>query len=231
MEKNRDELFLLNKKVDKSAEQPILHQVLKIAVYDEFRAYETYCEIIEKHGESELLNEILNSEESHYSQLITLLEKYEVEVPINDWYEKIDVPDDLVECYEIGVAAEIENIAMYENLLQYVEEEDVREILHKLQAASYNCHLPRFRQAVAVSYGNSSFDDSGMGMNSTEDMMAKIGEYQEVFEKAMSGDVDQAKIAQLFQNSNMALLSGLALGGLGTVVVKDMLNKNEKNQE
>ena len=59
-------------------------------------------------------------------------------------------------------------------------------------------------------------------------MMAKLGEYQEVFESVMQGDVDQTKIAQLFQNSNIALLSGLALGGLGTVVVKDMMNKNKE---
>ena len=58
--------------------------------------------------------------------------------------------------------------------------------------------------------------------------MSKLGEYQEVFESALQGNVDQAKIAQLFQNSNMALLSGLALGGLGTVIAKDMLNKNKE---
>ena len=227
MEKNSDEVLLLNKKVDKTLDQPVLHQVLRIAVYDEFRAYETYCEMIDIHGAQEPFNEILESEQSHYGELITLLERYEVEVPINDWYEKVKVPDSLVECFEIGVAAEIENIAMYEHLLEYTDEEDVREVLYKLQAASYNCHLPRFRQAVAKSYNFTSNDDV-LGLGSQEDMMSKLGEYQEVFESAMQGDVDQAKIAQLFQNSNMGLLSGLALGGLGTVVVKDMFNKNNK---
>ena len=152
MKKNSDEVLLLNKTIDKTLEQSVLHQVLRIAVYDEFRAYETYCEMIEKHGNVEPFNEVLESEQSHYSALIVLLERYEVEVPENDWYEKIKVPDSLIECYEIAVAAEIENIAMYDHLLEYTEEEDVREILYKLQAASYNCHLPLFRLAVSNSY-------------------------------------------------------------------------------
>lgn len=230
MEKNSDEVLLLNRKVNKTLEQPVLHQVLRIAVYDEFRAYETYCEMIEKHGEIEPFIEIIQSEQSHYSALITLLERYEVDVPINDWYEKVDVPNSLVECFEIGVAAEIENISMYDHLLEFTQEEDVREVLYKLQAASYNCHLPKFRQAVAASYNNCSNNDN-FGFTNQEDMMSKITEYQEVFESAIQGDIKQEKIAQLFQNSNIALLSGLALGGLGTVVVKDMLNKNKDKQD
>jgi len=227
VENNSDEVLLLNKKVDETLEQAVLHQVLRITVYEQFRLYETYCEMIDKHGEVEPLNEILESVQSHYGALITILERYEVEVPNNDWYEKVKVPDDLIECFEIGVAHEIQNIAMYEELLECVNEEDVREILYKLQAASYNCHLPKFRQAVATSY---NFTQNDSPAESQEDMMAKFGEYQEVFESAMQGDVDQAKIAQLFQNSNIALLSGLALGGLGTVVVKDMLNKNKDEE-
>lgn len=230
MEKNSDEILLLNKRVDESLAQPILNQVLRIAVYDEFKAYESYCEMIEKHGEIEPFLHILQSEQTHYSLLIELLERYEVDVPINDWYEKIEVPNSLIECFEIGVAAEIENISMYDHLLEYVEEEDVREVLYKLQAASYNCHLPKFRESVAFFYNGGSINED-MPMGSSEDMMAKFSEYQEIFESAMQGNVDQAKIAQIFQNSNIALLSGLALGGLGSVIVKDMLNKKDESQE
>ncbi len=227
MERNSDEVLLLNKKVDKTLDQEVLHQVLRIAVYDQFRSYETYCEMIDKHGSIEPLNEILESVQSHYSAVITVLERYEVDVPFNDWYEKVKVSDNLVECFEVGVALEIQNIAMYEELLECIEEEDIREVLYKLQAASFNCHLPKFRQAVANSY---NLNGSTSEVGSQEDMMSKLGEYQEVFESVMQGDVDQAKIAQLFQNSNVALLSGLALGGLGTVVVKDMFNKNNKEE-
>lgn len=229
MEKNSDEGLLLSRKIDTSLEQPILDQVLRIAVYDEFKAYETYCAVIDKFGEVTVFTQILQSEQNHYSALIYLLEQYQINVPINDWYENISVPNDLVECYELGVAAEIENIAMYNHLLEYTQEEDVRDVLYKLQAASYNNHLPQFREAVASSY-NFTANDTGLGINSSEDVMEKLGEYQEVFESAMNGDVDQAKIAQLFQNSNMALLSGLALGGLGTVVVKDILNKKQNKE-
>ncbi len=33
--------------------------------------------------------------------LIKLAEKYSVEVPINDWKDKIEIPNNLIECYQI----------------------------------------------------------------------------------------------------------------------------------
>ena len=50
MEENLDEQLLLSQRVDLNSEQAVFSQVLRIAVYDEFKAYETYTRIIEKFG-------------------------------------------------------------------------------------------------------------------------------------------------------------------------------------
>ena len=109
--------ILIKKRVDLNSNINIDEQILQIAIYDEFKAYETYSKIIETFGNIDPFINIKESEAVHYSMLIKLAEKYSVEVPINDWKDKIEIPNNLIECYELGVAAEIENIAMYNNLL------------------------------------------------------------------------------------------------------------------
>ncbi|MCK4441139.1 MAG: DUF2202 domain-containing protein, partial [Sulfurovaceae bacterium] len=150
MELNFDEELLVSQRVNPSCNEPILHQVLRIAVYDEYHAYEAYRKIIDTFGVEQPFANIMESEVRHYSMLIPLLEKYEVPVPIDNWYAKLELPKTILECCEVGVAAEIDNIRMYDDLLQYVGEyPDVRDVLYKLQAASHNNHLPAFRKCVA----------------------------------------------------------------------------------
>ena len=48
MPENIDEQLLISARVDVNSEIPIRTQILRIAVYDEFKAYETYTKIIEK---------------------------------------------------------------------------------------------------------------------------------------------------------------------------------------
>ena len=100
-----------------------------------------------------LLTNILQAEVNHCEALIPLLNKYLVPVPVNDWEGKIESPDSILEASEIGVAAEIDNIKMYDNLIGYAQGyPDVLDILYRLQAASYNNHLPAFRAKCCKTY-------------------------------------------------------------------------------
>ena len=89
LEMNTDEALLISQKIDLNSEIPIISQILRIAVYDEFKAYETYSKIIEKFGLVQPFVNIKEAEAVHYSVLVKLMEKYQVEVPINNWYSKI----------------------------------------------------------------------------------------------------------------------------------------------
>lgn len=224
MERNYDEQLLLSQRVDENNEMPIRDQVLRIAVYDEFKAYEAYTAIMEKFGYVKPFVNIREAEARHYSALIPLLEKYGVEVPINDWAEKIEVPNSFVECCELGVAGEIRNIAMYENLLMYAQEEDIKDVLYKLQAASYNNHLPTFRNCV-INYYTSQQNDTG-GFNQ-EELMQKLGEYQGLFEDVMSGNVDQNKLSEIFSKLNISMLGGAAFGAAAVAFLNSYMDKNK----
>jgi hypothetical protein len=225
VEDNYDEQILISQKVDVNSEQAIFSQVLRIAIYDEFKAYETYTKVMEKFGFVQPFINIREAEARHYSALIPLLEKYGIEVPINNWDKKIDIPNSFVECCEVGVAAEISNIAMYDNLLSHTTEDDIRDVLFRLQAASFNNHLPTFRSCVMNHYTSSNNQDFNQ-----EDLMKKFGEYQGLFDDVMAGNIDQNKLTELFSKLNISMISGVGFGGASVALLNTYMN-NKKDKE
>lgn len=219
---NIDEAILIKQEVDLNSEIPILNQVLRIAVYDEFKAYETYTKIIEKFGYVNPFVNIKEAEARHYSMLIILLEKYGVEIPINDWADKITIPNTLIECCELGVAGEIKNIQMYDNLIANTNELDVKDVLYRLQAASFNNHLPAFRNCVANHYSSNN-----LSLNE-QNFMDKIQEYQGIFEDISSGNIDESKISQILSKLNVSMISGAVLGAASSAFLANYLNKNQE---
>jgi len=89
MEINNDADLLVGLRVDPNYDEPVLDQVLRIAVYDEYHAYETYRKVIETFGNQQPFTSIIEAEIKHYEALTVLLEKYNVALPVNDWYDKI----------------------------------------------------------------------------------------------------------------------------------------------
>lgn len=232
LENNLDEALLISQKVDINSEIPITSQILRIAVYDEFKAYETYSKIIEKFGLVQPFVNIKEAEAVHYGALVKLMEKYQVEIPINNWYTKIQIPNSLIECCELGVASEINNITMYNNLLEYAQEDDIKDVLFRLQAASFNNHLPTFRNCVLAHY-NGANNISGNNSNiNPENIMEKIGEYQVLVDDIMSGNIDENSISKIFSKINLSMAGGAVVGGAVIALLNNYISKqNIKEQE
>ena len=228
METNIDEALLISTRVDVNSQVPITSQILRIAVYDEFKAYETYTKIIEKFGLVQPFVNIKEAEAVHYAALIKLMEKYGVEVPLNNWASKIEIPNTLIECCEMGVAGEIDNIAMYNNLLSNASENDIKDTLYRLQAASFNNHLPAFRTCVINHYNSGNLSQNGA------DMIEKLQEYQEIVNNLMSGNIDESTISnlssKLFSNINMQFLGG-AVGGAGLILLLNQFLENQNSNK
>jgi len=238
MEINFDEDLLIGLRVDTSYDEPILSQVLRIAVYDEFHAYETYRKVLDTFGDVKPFSNIIQAEINHYNALIPLLQKYNVEVPIDNWYERIELPKTLVECCEVGVAAEIDNIQMYDNLLLYVDEyPDIQDVLYKLQAASYNNHLPTFRSCV-LQYTNQSINNTDIYNQYSQhnavvnpEMLDKVNDFRNIAQKFASGKVNEQDILKMFNSVDIASLGGVLLGGLGAMQLVKMLDKDKEKEE
>jgi hypothetical protein len=221
---NNDELILVSQKVDENDPQPIISQVLRIAMYDEMKAYEAYVKIIEKFGLVQPFVHIKEAEARHYAMLVPLFQKYGVEIPFNNWPVNLQVPDTFIECCELGVASEIKNIAMYDHLLTYVIEPDIKDVFYRLQAASYNNHLPAFRNCVIDHY---NVANTMQGFNQDQ-IMEKIGEYQMILDDMLSGNIDQGKLTQMFSKLNISMLGGAALGAAAIALLNNYTNKEEE---
>jgi len=226
LETNIDEQLLISARVDINSEIPINTQILRIAVYDEFKAYETYSKIIEKFGLVQPFVNIKEAEAVHYSALVKLMEKYQIQIPINDWYLKIEIPNTLIECCEMGVAGEINNIAMYNNLLQYAQEDDIKDVLFRLQAASFNNHLPTFRNCVLAHYNSGNNENINQ-----ENIMEKLGEYQVLLDDIMSGNIDENSISKIFSKLNLTMASGAVFGGAITALLNNYISKQNIKEE
>jgi hypothetical protein len=236
---NFDEDLLTGLRVDPSYNEPVLHQVLRIAVYDEFHAYETYKKTIEKFGVVEPFANIMQAEVRHYEALIPLLNKYGVPVPVNDWADKIEEPNNILEASEVGVAAEIDNVKMYDNLISYAKNyPDVVDILYRLQAASYNNHLPAFRQSVAghsampvdinAIYNQYSTHDT---IPAQEDMAAKMNEFNQMAMKLSTGELSQEDIMTFLGNTNLSFIGGALAGAVGTMIFSQMTKEESVQGE
>lgn len=224
-QENVDQALLDSRRVNPNDPQDVLSQALRIAAYDEFEAYNMYNNVLMKFGNVLPFANIINSEITHYNEIITIMQRYGIEPPLVS-QAQVDLPNTLQECCELAIADEIDNIAMYDNLLMYVNEPDVRDVFYRVQAASFNNHLPVFRNCVASHYNQAN--QAGANPSNMLDNMAT---YQTLIEDAMNGNVDQNKIMSMMSNMNMSMIAGLALGALGGITASNLVNKNDEEEE
>jgi hypothetical protein len=127
-----------------------LAEALLAALDDEYRARATYRAVLEAHGDVRPFNNIVESEERHIQALKRLCERHDVEVPRDPWPSRISAPESLEAACEAAVAAERENGALYEELLEAAAgRRDVEEVFRRLRDASQENHLPAFERALA----------------------------------------------------------------------------------
>ena len=236
MEINFDEQLLIGVRVDPNFEEPVLHQTLRISLYDEYQAYETYRKVIDTFGNVKPFSNIIDAEMRHINALIPLLEKYGVPLPINNWADKIELPNTLVECCEVGVAGEIDNVGMYDNLLLYVEGyPEIQDAFYQLQAASYNNHLPAFRQCVQQ-YTEEAQSNNDMARQSTaqvpnEEMMNKMNEFSQIAQKFAAGQATQEDLLRVLGNTNLSFMGGILLGGTGAAILPKLFEDKDKDKD
>ncbi len=125
-----------------------VQEMIKYAIEDEVFAKTEYEEIMKTFNIDRPFSNIKRAEETHMEMLKSLIEKYNVS------YERLDVkdlviPKTLKETFEIGVQAEIDNIAMYEKFLKDEKlPDDVREVFTYLRDGSKN-HLRAFERQLS----------------------------------------------------------------------------------
>ena len=121
---------------------------LREALEDEYRARATYRKVIEAFGPVRPFVNIVEAEDRHAKALLAQFARFGIAPPQDTWSERVTVPRTLAEACRAGVEAEIENEAMYERLLQQINEPTVLAVMKRLQRASQQRHLPAFQRCL-----------------------------------------------------------------------------------
>lgn len=119
------------------------------AEHGEYAAYATYKAIIDEFGAVQPYTNILGSEQKHIDFLVGYLDGAGVAIPENPWLGEIEAPADLMGAAQAGIDAEIDNVAMYDELLgREIADPALVDLLERLRGMSENRHLPAFEAAL-----------------------------------------------------------------------------------
>jgi len=125
------------------------------ALDDEYKAQSLYKAILAMHGDVRPFSNIINAEKHHSEMLIDLLQTYGQAVPENPYENgtkpKLQAPATLLEACQIGITAEIENVALYDDTLlpAVLNYTDITDVMTRLRNASQDRHLPAFQRCVS----------------------------------------------------------------------------------
>lgn len=139
-----------------------LEEMLQYALEDERMAQAEYQAIMNSFDVSRPFSNIYKAEVKHEEEVVSLYEARGMVVPQFDPNAYVVIPDTLLETYQIGVDAEISNIAMYDLFLEQPLDEDVRLVFEALRDASVK-HLAAFERALDRGE-NTGNNGSGQGL-------------------------------------------------------------------
>jgi len=122
---------------------------LKLTLEDEYMAEAVYRQVLDTFGDVNPFSNIINAERKHSDSLIFLYTKYGLNVPKNDWYDRVDSYDSIESACKAGINAETKNAALYDELLSKVDNQDIIFVFTSLRDASLNNHLPAFERCAA----------------------------------------------------------------------------------
>lgn len=115
---------------------------------DEYKARETYAQVIRDFGEVRPFINIVEAEARHASALLTLFEKYGVSPPANRWAGKAPRFSSVHEACVASIQGEIDNVAIYDRALKSTQRPDILAVYQALRSASQDRHLPAFQRCA-----------------------------------------------------------------------------------
>lgn len=122
-----------------------VQEMLDQAYMDEMKAEHTYEQVIEQFGEVRPFSNIIDAEVRHSQSVLELYQEFELKPPI---FEATDAPrfNSIQDACTLGVTAEQENIALYEELMSQTKDQRILSVFENLQRASEENHLPAFER-------------------------------------------------------------------------------------
>lgn len=136
-----------------------------------------------------------------------------------------------MEALEALLSQEMSKIAFYNQLLATEGNPEVRDIFYRIQATSYNQHLPYIRQNLSYVYAN----ENGSLDKNNKSILEEIERGKQILSQAeglmndfKDGNLDEAKLQGFLGSLNYSLIGGVVLGGIAAMILNEILNKNKE---
>lgn len=227
---NHDEIILRTRRIDPAAPYPVVHQAVRIALYDEYAARAFYQRVTEAYGARAPFANIQRAEEQHVGALYGLCERYGIPRPLDPFPAETTIEAGWLANCQRGVAGEIANVRLYAELLAQIGEADVRRVFENLQAASLHNHLPAFQRSVAAAQAQERYH-AAHGI-APQQAYARHGPVSDFLERAFAQLGQHAGPLGLFspllRHAHPAMLAGMAAGGAGAYLLKSRLGRHRK---
>lgn len=135
--------------VDPASDAALAWEALMSPV-GEYAAAASYLAVLDRFGTVEPYATILEGELRHIDALVRQLDRAGIDVPDNPYLGVVVAPDDLQTAAEAWAVGEIDNVAMYDELLAQADGSRLVTVLGNLRRASLESHLPLFEAAAAA---------------------------------------------------------------------------------
>lgn len=227
---NYDEPILRRRAVDTNAPFPILHQALRIALYDEYAARSFHARMVEAFGPQPPFDTVVQSQERRIATLSALCQRFGVPRPLDPFPLETAVgPSWLANCQR-AVAGTIQSARLYESLLANIAEPEVRAAFLTLQAALLQQYLPPFRQAVLDAVAKERYH-AAHGIP-PQQAYVHHGAISDFLEKAFAQLGPRAGplgvLSPLLRQMHPAMLAGMVAGGTGVYLWKNRAGPTQR---
>lgn len=200
------------------------------ALDDEYRAY-AYYTLASSLGAgplSEMFVNLQNAESSHIEALKIHLQRLKVAIPENPYLNTLTLPDSVEEVIQTAIMRESQNVALYNTLLESEQDSTIVDTFYRLQAASFNQHIPALQNALTKTQNPQNLQNIQNAMEALSNGKEILKETGAMITQLKEGTLQQEQLESFLGRLNYSLVGGVVAGVLGVAVLNEFLNQNKE---
>lgn len=186
------------------------------ALDDEYKAYSFYFSASEFGAP---FTNLLEAEANHINAIIFHLNELGAQIPANPY--SFATTKSFEEAAVIALQNEQANVELYNTLVTNENDAQIIDTFYRLQAASYNNHIPSLQNALNLNQNNNLLEQLNQGKT-------LINETAIMVNKLKDGSLGQDELEGFLGKLNYSLVGGAIIGAFGVIIVNELLNKNKE---
>ena len=186
------------------------------ALDDEYKAYSFYFSASEFGAP---FTNLLEAEANHINAIIFHLNELGVQIPANPY--SFATPKSFEEAATTALQNEQANVELYNTLVANESNLQIIDTFYRLQAASYNNHIPALQNALNLNQNNNLLEQLNQGKT-------LINETAVMVNRLKDGSLSQDELEGFLGKLNYSLVGGAIIGAFSVIIANELLNKNKE---